>query len=412
MAVAKKISDPIADLRAKAQKKWDLLVGPMDTILEEAKFLTTGNIALDYIMGGGIPLGRTVELHGPPGSGKSTTAIQTSVELQKVIIAGGDPERGIGPNDVILWEDFESAMDKEYAISLGLDVNHPSFQYVGASALEDGADLANEFIKTGLARLIVVDSVAGMNPSAKAEAESVGTNLPGLTSRLLKQWGVQLLDLLKEYNASVIFLNHEIDKFDMGGAKRGMPTPTTTPGGIALKFFASTRVQYRPGEKQMGTVMDPVTNEMVSQPVSTTVRVKVIKNRVAPPFRVATVRVRFGRGFDNFWTAMQILISNKKVVYASPFYKFHNVEEIGLAPKEWMPRLSTGAQAPAINGEKRLLKAADAYPEWRAAVIAYAEQIVRDNIDLLKAVAPKEVEEEDDDDEEETSDKDPRRVDF
>ena len=389
--------NPMLKLRKDAAKKYDTMVGPMNTLVEDAKFLTTGNIALDYIMGGGLPLGRSVELSGPPGCGKSTTALQASVALQKTIKAGGDPSRGITKDDVILWLDYENAMDIEYAKSLGLDVNHESFLYATFSTLEDGANFTNEFFKAG-GRLVIVDSIAAMEPSMKAQAE-VGKSLPGLTARLLKEWGVGLNSILAENNATIVFLNHLIDKFDMGGpARPGMGKPTTTPGGIALKFFASTRVQYTPMDKQMGTVIDPLTNELVKQPISTNVKVKVIKNRVAPPFRAAVVRVRYGKGFDNFWTALQILLAAKKVIYASPYFKFHNVEADGLAP-DWMPRMKTGMMPPAIQGEKKLFKVADIKPEWRDGMIALAEKVVAENITALEEAAPTEQEDDDEDDE-------------
>jgi hypothetical protein len=245
--------------------------------------------------------------------------------------------------------------------------------------------------------------VAAMQPSAKADAD-IGKPLPGLTARLIKEWVVGLNSILANQNASIIFLNHLIDKFDMGGPQRpGMGKPTTTPGGIAMKYFVSTRVQYTPGERQQGTVRDPLSNELVPQTISTDVIVKVQKNRVAPPFRKATVRVRFGKGFDNFWTAIGILVSAKKIIYTSPYYKFHNVETIpGLVP-EWMPHLKEGTKPPAIQGVKKLLKVSDVKPEWRDAVIAYAEQIVKDNIELLaKEDAPEEVDEDEEDFETET----------
>jgi recombination protein RecA len=392
--------DPMLAFRKTMLKKYDVVVAPMNELVQDAKFLTTGNIALDYIMGGGIPLGRSVELYGPPGCGKSTTTLQTAVALQKVIKAGGDKERGIFADDAILFLDFEQAMDIEYAKMLGLDVDHPSFLYSSPDTLEDGANIADAFFETGRGRLCVVDSVAAMQPSAKAAAE-VGKQLPGLTARLLKEWGVGLNGILARNNASIIFLNHLIDKFDMGGGRPGMPTPTTTPGGIAMKFFASVRVKYSPMASQLGNVRDPITKELVPQKVSTDVKVVVEKNRVAPPFRRAVVRVRFGKGFDNFWTAIQILLADKKIIYASPMYKFHNLEALpkgkDLVP-EWMPHMKQGTMPPAIQGEKRLIKVADLKPEWRQAIIELAEETVFNNIAVF-AAEERPAEEVDDDDE-------------
>jgi protein RecA len=398
--MARAAVDPVQALLASAAKKYDLTVGSMNNVVEGIQFMTTGNIAIDYAMGGGVPYGRSVELFGPPSCGKTTTAIQTAVNLQKVIIAGGDKKLGVSAKDVILYLDYEHAMDKDYAKALGLDVNHPSFLFAQPDTLEDGANFTLDLLKTGRCRLVIFDAVAGMNPSVKQEAD-IGKSLPAVQAKLMKEFGVTLNGVLANNNASAIFLNHLIDKFDMGGSPRpGMPKPTTTPGGIAMKYFASVRVQYNQMQSQKGTVIDPLSNELVERNVSTNVMVKVIKNKVAPPFRQAVVRVRYGKGFDNFWTALQVLIANKKIIYASPYFKFHNLVEFDLIPS-WMPHLKEGTKPPAVNGEKRLFKAADADPVWREKIIELAKKVVFENIEILSKVAPQgePVDEEDEDEE-------------
>lgn len=393
--MAKAASDPVADLLAKANKKYNLSVGTMSSVAEDVEFITTGNIAIDYALGGGIPMGRSLEMAGFPSSGKTTTSLQAAVALQKIILAGGDPKRGIGPNDRMLFLDYEQAMDPEYAEALGLDVNHESFLFTQPDTLEDGANFILDIVKTGRLRLIIIDSVAAMNPSAKAEAE-IGKSLPAVAAKLLKDFGVTLNSVLANNNCSCIFLNHTQEKFDMGGGRRpGMPPPTTTPGGMALKYFASVRMEYKQIRNHKGPVMDPLSNEVIEIPVATDVRVKVIKNKVAPPFKEAVVRVRYGKGFDNFWTALQILIANKKIMYSTGYYYFHNASEDGLAP-EWMDRAATGTQRPFIRGEDSVFSAGDEHPEWRQKAIELAEKIVAENVNSMARVVPVKPESEED----------------
>ena len=166
-----------------------------------------------------------------------------------------------------------------------------------------------------------------------------------------------------------------------------MPPATTTPGGVATKFFASVRVEFKQIRQNKGDVIDPLTNELVPAVTSTDVKIKVVKNKVAPPFREATVRVRFGKGFDNFWTALQILLANKKIVHATGMFYFHNLEGEGFAPP-WMTRATTGHKNPYIRGESKVFAAGDTDPDWRDGLIVYATGVVADNIEILAKVVP------------------------
>src|SRR6478736_2933825 len=328
-------------------KKNGLNVGPLGSIIEDQKWVSTGNIAIDNAFGGGIPMGRQLEFFGPTQCGKTTLVLQACVAMQKIIVAGGDPELGIGPDDVVLYVDYESTMDIRYAIALGLDPTHPSFQITQPDTLEQGADLIQNAVKTGLVRLVAVDSVAAMVPSAQLEAESVGKAQVAIVARLLKTFGQNLNPILRNHNATVLWINHETDV--IGGFSRpGMPTPTTTPGGKSGKYFATIRAQFRPIKNFKGEYTDPLTGEVMEIRTMTDVRLTVVKNKVATPYREAILRVRFGRGFDPFWTAMQILLSNKKVVYGESKYFFHPSEEDGLVT-DWMPRMKTGTKRPYVS---------------------------------------------------------------
>lgn len=385
--------NPLADLLKSAEKKYNMSVGPMGSIATDTKFLTTGNLAIDYAMGGGIPLGRTIELSGPPSSGKTTTALQAAARLQDLIKAGGDEDLGVNADDVILYLDYEQAMDPTYAKALGFDVDAESCLFSQPDTLEDGANFALEALKTGRVRMVIFDSVAAMNPSAKAEAE-IGKSLPAVQAKLMKDFGVTLNSVLAHANASVIFINHEMEKMDMGGRRPGMPALTTTPGGVALKFFCSVRVQYKQIRQNKSEVVDPLTQEKVQTVTSTDVKVKVIKNKVAPPFREATVRVRFGQGFDNFWTALQVLIASKKIVYSQGYYYLHNLEAEGFAPAD-LDRATTGQKRPYIRGEANVFDYGDLHPEWREGLIYYAREVIKENVETLAKVAPVRAAEED-----------------
>lgn len=401
MATAKAKSSKLSALLATAEKKYNMSVGQLNAITSDVKFISSGNISVDMAIGGsidgGVPMGRTVEFYGLPSSGKTTMAVHAAVNLQKVIKAGGDPERGILPNDKIVYLDYEQAFDASYAIQLGLDPDHESFLFSQPDTLEDGANFLLEAFRTGEVRLAIVDSVAAMTPSAKADAE-IGKSLPAVQAKLMKDFGANLNPILRHSNGTVIFINHEMEVMEMGGRRPGMPAATTTPGGRAGKFFASVRVQFKQIRHNKGKITDPITKEEMELPISTDVKVKVVKNKVAPPFRECVIRVRFGRGFDEFWTAMQILLANKKVIYNAGRYYFHNnIEEI---PADWMPREATGTKRPYIHGEAAVFKAADAHPEWRQALVDLARSVARENVESLSKVAKFGVSVNEDDDEE------------
>ena len=178
---------------------------------------------------------------------------------------------------------------------------------------------------------------------------------------------------LREFNCLAIFLNHIAEQINMGGGGRPGVKITTTPGGRALKFYASMRIEYIPIGHVKGKVFDPLTGCEVEVNTASNVRVKVVKNKVAPPFRIADVRVAYGRGFDNFYTALQVLIAYKRIVYTAGYFYFEKSPTL-IRPE--MPVGATKNQRPYLRGEAKLYDFRDAHPDWSALVIQTAEEIL------------------------------------
>lgn len=376
-------TDALEEILAKASKKYDgLVLGSADDVVQKVNVISTGNLAIDTIIGiGGFPLGRSIELYGPPSCGKTTTALQAAAELQQIIRSGGDASRGINADDRIIFWDYEQTIDLEYAKALGFDMEDKKTVILSQpETLEQGANATLDMVKTGRIRLVIFDSMAAMNPSAKAEAE-IGKSLPAVQAKLMKDFTMNMNAVLMQYNCTAIYLNHQVESMQMGG-RPGMPPKISTPGGAAPKYFSSLRLQYVQIKQNKGTRIDPLTNQPQEFPISTDVKVKVVKNKVAPFGREAIVRVRFGRGFDNLWSALQVLIANKKIMYSTGYFYFHNLVDYGLVP-DWMERAKTGTNRPFVRGEEHLYEIADKNPDWREGLIAVAESIVKDNIKAL-----------------------------
>ncbi len=354
----------IASVLKKVQKDYGLRVGSLSAIAEDVEAIPSGNIAIDDIIGvGGLPLGRSVELYGPPSSGKTTTAMQAAVNLQKKIIAEGLDE-------YILYSDFEHALDRDYAEALGLDMDHPSFLFCQPDNFEQGAQSAVELIRTGAIRLGIWDSVAAMTPADMLTAD-VGKATVALQARLMSDFMKKLNPLLDEKNCCAVFLNHIQDVISIGGFQPPGPPRTTTPGGKALKFYASLRMEYQQVKNITAVMVDELTGGDVKRVEATNVRVRVVKNKIGNPFREAVVRVRFGRGFDNFWSALQILTGRGLVSLTTGYYYFDKVPELVHVD---MAMSKTGR--PLIHGEESVLTFADDHPEWRELAIQKAKELI------------------------------------
>ena len=260
--------------------------------------VSTGSLGLDIALGlGGLPRGRVVEIYGPESSGKTTLTLQVIAEMQKL---GG----------TAAFIDAEHALDVGYAEKLGVNIEDLLISQpdTGEQALE----IANMLVRSGGVDIVVVDSVAALTPKAEIEGE-MGDQLPGLQARLMSQALRKLTANIKRTNTLVIFINQIRMKI---GVMFG--SPETTTGGNALKFYASVRMDIR----RTGTI------KKGDEVVGSETRVKVVKNKVSPPFKEAHFDILYGEGISREGEIIDLGVEHKIVDKSGAWYAY-NGDKIG-----------------------------------------------------------------------------------
>ncbi|HEY5291904.1 MAG TPA: recombinase RecA [Burkholderiales bacterium] len=269
-----------------------------DAIQDDVQVVSTGSLGLDIALGvGGLPRGRVVEIYGPESSGKTTLTLQVIAEMQKL---GG----------TAAFIDAENALDPQYAQKLGVKVEDLLISQpdTGEQALE----IADMLVRSGSVDVVVIDSVAALTPKAEIEGE-MGEPQMGLQARLMSQALRKLTSNIKRTNTLVIFINQIRMKI---GVMFG--SPETTTGGNALKFYASVRLDIR----RIGSIKK---NEEV---IGNETRVKVVKNKMAPPFREALFDILYGEGISREGEIVELGVKHGIVEKSGAWYAY-NKDKIG-----------------------------------------------------------------------------------
>ena len=260
--------------------------------------IPTGSLAIDAALGiGGVPKGRIIEIYGPESSGKTTLALHIVAQAQK---RGGE----------VAFVDAEHALDPDYAARIGVDID--SMLVSQPDTGEQALEITDALVRSGAVDVVVVDSVAALTPRAEIEGE-MGDTFVGLQARLMSQALRKLAGNISKTNCVVIFINQLRMKI---GVMYG--NPETTTGGNALKFYASVRLDIRKGE----AIKDG------SDVIGNRTKIKVVKNKVAPPFKSCVVDILYGEGISRGGELLDLSVERGLIKKSGAFYYYNN-ERIG-----------------------------------------------------------------------------------
>ena len=349
----KALEHALADLDKQFGKGSVMKMGA-DAIGKDIPVISTGCLTLDYALGvGGIPRGRIVEIYGPESSGKTTVALHIVAEAQK---AGG----------IAAFVDAEHALDPLYAKKLGVNIDelYVSQPDTGEQALE----IAEALVRSGALDVVVIDSVAALVPKAEIDGE-MGDSFVGLQARLMSQALRKLTGIINKTGCVAIFINQLREKV---GVMYG--NPETTPGGRALKFYSSVRLDVRKGEQLKNG----------SEVIGNRTKVKVVKNKVAPPFRVAEFDIIYGEGISSEGTLLDLAVEQDIIHKSGAFFSYKD-QKLAQGRDNARLFLKTHPEVTAeIDRElrSRMFQGKENTPEEEAAVAAQNQE-EEDDLALL-----------------------------
>jgi recombination protein RecA len=303
----------LAAARQAIRKSCPGVVVSFDDDPEPIKSIPSGIMLLDAAMGiGGFPIGRIIELYGPQSSGKSSVAMKTAAAVQ----ASGMP---------VLYLDFEHAFDPSFALLFGVNLDEDMFVLAQPDNLEQGMEIAERYIEGSLVGIVIVDSLAAMVPKKELEGD-IGDSHVALQARAMSQVLRRFTPIVAKTETIVLFINHIRDMIGGGGPARVGVVRRTTPGGVALKFYASVRIELQPMQSIKGKIVDPISGQPVDGTIALKVKATITKNKVGPPFRIATFYNRAGAGIYEPYTVVEIaeargLIRKNGSRYILPFPK-------------------------------------------------------------------------------------------
>lgn len=355
-----KVSDYIS---ARKKKNADLRLGSLKEIAKAQSFppISTGNVVLDYVTSvGGIPRGLVTEIRGETGSGKTTLATQAAVQHQRKVKAGED-------TGAVLYLDFEYAVNDAYFENLGMDIDDDdTFVYYQPNTLEEGLQFALEMVKEGLLAMIIVDSIAAA--SAESEYENhIGKLSIGSKAKAINQALRMLVGPLRVQGTSLILINHTQVKIPQTFIEKKMAAngvqEKISPGGRGIEYYTSLRLDLAKPSLNRTEVHDDLTNDKTKQVTSTEVEVYAFKNKLGSPHRRGKMRVHFGRGFSQAYSAFNILVDHKIIKKkAGGHFEF---------PAEL---LVEGIKVPV--GEDNVVAAVEKNSEWSSIIVKVAEELV------------------------------------